>query len=84
MDKTDKIKSDDENNSSSGVKSYAIVKYSGPQSGPSKFLTLSEHTNLKNPPDNWLCGRFGDGIWSYPLRRKNSSILSSFRMANNF
>ena len=66
------------------IKSRAIVKYEGPQSGPSKFNHLSYNTDLKNPPDNWLCGRFGDQIWSYPLRKRNSSMLSSFRMANRF
>ena len=38
------------------IKSRAIVKYEGAQSGPSKFNQLSYNTDLKNPPDNWLCG----------------------------
>lgn len=66
------------------IKSNTIIKYDSNSSNRSKFSQLSFETNLKTPPDNWLCGRFGDYNWSYPLQKNNSSMLSSFRMANNF
>ena len=65
------------------ITSDAVIKYDS-LSNRSKFWLLSEQTNLKTPPDNWLCGRFGDHNWSYPLQKHNSSMLSSFRMANSF
>ena len=82
---SDKLKSESVSlNPMETIKSNAIIKYDSLSSNRSKFWRLSEQTNLKTPPDNWLCGRFGDYNWSYPLQSHNSSMLSSFRMANDF
>ncbi len=67
---------------STSIKSNAIIK--SDSINRSKFNHLSIKTNLNQPPDNWLCGRFGQYNWSYPLQKNDSSMLSSFRMANKF